>query len=79
MIAFTNGSKGAFTWMEAELKGLLRRLLDVPDEVVRTDIPEHPEIGTSSAATTGSPRRSPTSGDGWRSPRAWRCSCAAGT
>ena len=44
VIAFTNGSKGAFTWMEAELRALLRRLLDVPDEVVRTDIPEHPEL-----------------------------------
>ena len=44
VIAFTNGSRGAFTWMEAELRGLLRRLLDVPEEVVRTDIPEHPEI-----------------------------------
>lgn len=44
VIAFTNGSKGAFTWLEAEVRALLRRLLDVPDDVVRTGIPEHPEM-----------------------------------
>jgi hypothetical protein len=43
VIAFTNGSSGAFVWMESEIKGLLNRLLDVPDEIVRTDIPERPE------------------------------------
>ncbi|HSL15010.1 MAG TPA: serine hydrolase [Actinomycetota bacterium] len=44
IVAFTNGSKGAFMWMETEFKALLRHLLDAPDEVVRTDIPHHPEI-----------------------------------
>lgn len=44
LVAFTNGSKGAFMWMETEFKRLLRHLLDVPDEVVRTDVPHHPEI-----------------------------------
>jgi CubicO group peptidase (beta-lactamase class C family) len=44
IVAFTNGSKGAFIWMETEFKRLLRHLLDVPDEAVRTDIPHHPEI-----------------------------------
>jgi CubicO group peptidase (beta-lactamase class C family) len=44
VVAFTNGSKGAFVWMETEFKRLLRRLLDVPDEVVRIDIPHHPEV-----------------------------------
>ena len=44
IVAFTNGSKGAFVWMETEFKRLLRHLLDVPDEVVRTDIPHHPEV-----------------------------------
>jgi CubicO group peptidase (beta-lactamase class C family) len=44
VIAFTNGSSGAFVWLQTELGRLLRRLLDVPDEVVRTDLPHHPEI-----------------------------------
>jgi hypothetical protein len=44
VIAFTNGSKAAFMWMETEFKRLLRHLLEVPDEVVRTDIPHHPEV-----------------------------------
>jgi CubicO group peptidase (beta-lactamase class C family) len=44
IVAFTNGSAGAFGWMEAEFKRLLRQLLDVPEEVIRTDIPHHPEV-----------------------------------
>jgi CubicO group peptidase (beta-lactamase class C family) len=44
IVAFTNGSKGAFVWMETEFRRLLRHLLDGPDEVVRTDIPHHPEV-----------------------------------
>ena len=44
VVAFTNGSKGAFMWLETEFDELLRDLLGVPDEVVRTDIPHHPEI-----------------------------------
>jgi hypothetical protein len=30
--------------METEFKRLLRHLLDVPDEVIRSDIPHHPEV-----------------------------------
>jgi CubicO group peptidase (beta-lactamase class C family) len=44
IIALTNGSLGAFVWLETEFKSLLRRLLDVPDDVVRTDVPQHPEL-----------------------------------
>ena len=44
VIAFTNGSRGAFVWLQIEVNRLLRRLLAVPDEVVRTDIPHRPEI-----------------------------------
>ncbi len=44
VIAFTNGSEGAVWWLPTELSGLLRYLLDVPDGVVRTDVPQHPEI-----------------------------------
>jgi CubicO group peptidase (beta-lactamase class C family) len=44
IVAFTNGSRGAFVWMETEFKRLLRHLLDVPEEVIRTDIPHHLEV-----------------------------------
>ena len=44
VIAFTNGASGAMIWLMAEVAGLLRQLLGVPDEVIRTDVPHHPEI-----------------------------------
>ena len=44
LIAFTNGSSGAMAWMPTELRRLLHGLLDVPDEIVRRDVPQHPEI-----------------------------------
>lgn len=44
VVALTNGSPGAFGWMAAECMGLIRHLLDVPDEGVRTDVPQHPEV-----------------------------------
>ena len=44
VIAFTNGSAGAFLWMETEFQRLLRHLLDAPAEAIRTDIPHRPEM-----------------------------------
>ncbi len=44
LVAFTNGSSGAMAWMPTEFRRLLYDLLDVPDEVVRRDVPQHPEI-----------------------------------
>jgi CubicO group peptidase (beta-lactamase class C family) len=44
IIGLTNGSSGAFGWLPTELGRSLRRLLDVPDDVVRRDVPHHPEI-----------------------------------
>jgi hypothetical protein len=44
VVAFTNGARGAVIWLMAEVAGLLRQLLGVPDEVIRTDVPHHPEI-----------------------------------
>jgi CubicO group peptidase (beta-lactamase class C family) len=43
IVALTNGSRGAFQWMETEFKRLLRELLGIPDEVVRTNIAPRPE------------------------------------
>jgi CubicO group peptidase (beta-lactamase class C family) len=44
VIGFTNGAHEAVFWLGTELGRLLRYLLGVPDAVVRTDIPQHPEI-----------------------------------
>lgn len=39
VIAFTNGSWRPDFWLPSEVSGVLRRLLDVPDDVIRTDVP----------------------------------------
>lgn len=44
VIAFTNGARKAMLWLPAEVAGLLRQLLGVPDEAIRTDVPQHPEV-----------------------------------
>jgi len=44
VMAFTNGASGAMIWLMAEVADLLRQLLGVPDDVIRTDVPHHPEI-----------------------------------
>jgi hypothetical protein len=44
VVALTNGSTGAMQWLDAEFVGLLRDLLGVPGDVIRTDIPHRPEI-----------------------------------
>jgi CubicO group peptidase (beta-lactamase class C family) len=44
VMAFTNGASGAVVWLMAEAAGLLRQLLGVPDDVIRTDVPHHPEV-----------------------------------
>jgi hypothetical protein len=57
LIALTNGSSGAMAWMPTELRRLLHDLLDVPHEVVRTDIPQHPEIWGEICGRYQLPRR----------------------
>jgi CubicO group peptidase (beta-lactamase class C family) len=44
VLAFTNGAKSASAWLGTEVSGLLRYLLGVPDERIRTEIPHHPEL-----------------------------------
>jgi hypothetical protein len=44
VLAFTNGAKGASAWLGTEVSGLLRYLLGVPDEGIRTEVPHHPEL-----------------------------------
>jgi CubicO group peptidase (beta-lactamase class C family) len=43
-MAFTNGARGAMMWMPGEVGALLESLLGVSHEVIRTDVPNHPEI-----------------------------------
>jgi CubicO group peptidase (beta-lactamase class C family) len=44
VIAFSNGARGAMLWLPAEISSLLNHELGVPDPVIRTDVPQHPEI-----------------------------------
>ena len=44
VMAFTNGARLAMLWLPGEVSGLLQQLLGVPDEVIRSDVPQHPEI-----------------------------------
>jgi CubicO group peptidase (beta-lactamase class C family) len=44
VMAFTNGATGAATWLPIELGRLLNAVLGVPDEVVRTDLPQRPDL-----------------------------------
>jgi hypothetical protein len=66
-------------WLETELKRLLRDLLGVPDEVVRTDIAHHREIWTEICGRYRLPPGSPTCAGVWRYPQESRCSLAAAT
>jgi CubicO group peptidase (beta-lactamase class C family) len=43
VMAFTNGSVNPDLWLPAECGGLLRGLLGLQDDAIRTDIPLHPE------------------------------------
>jgi CubicO group peptidase (beta-lactamase class C family) len=43
VVAFANGARGGLHWLASETGGLLRRLLGVPDDTIRADIPHHPE------------------------------------
>jgi CubicO group peptidase (beta-lactamase class C family) len=44
LMAFTNGIQGGMIWMLPEIGSMLKQLLGVPDEVIRTDAPHHPEL-----------------------------------
>jgi CubicO group peptidase (beta-lactamase class C family) len=44
VMTFTNGARNATAWLPGETGSLLKRLLDVPEEVVRADVPHHPGV-----------------------------------
>jgi hypothetical protein len=43
VMAFTNGSRNAATWLTGETEGLLRELIGIPPARIRSDVPQHPE------------------------------------
>jgi CubicO group peptidase (beta-lactamase class C family) len=44
VMAFTNGARNAMLWLPGGVGGLLRQLLGVSAERIRSEIPHHPEI-----------------------------------
>jgi Beta-lactamase len=44
VMAFTNGTRGGAGWIPTEMSRLVNHLLGVPDEVIRTDVPQRPEV-----------------------------------
>jgi CubicO group peptidase (beta-lactamase class C family) len=44
VMAFTTGARGAMFWLPAECGRLLGRILAIPPDVIRTDVPQHPEL-----------------------------------
>jgi CubicO group peptidase (beta-lactamase class C family) len=44
VMAFATGARHAMHWLTPEVGGVLKHLLAVPDEVIRTDVPQHPEV-----------------------------------
>jgi CubicO group peptidase (beta-lactamase class C family) len=44
LMAFANGARQGFHWLTPPVGDMLRHLLGVPDEGMRTDVPQHPEI-----------------------------------
>lgn len=44
VMAFTNGASQAMLWLPAEAGRLLSSLLGIPEDVIQTDLPQHPEL-----------------------------------
>lgn len=44
VMAFANGAKQGFHWLTPEADRVLRHLLAIPSQEIRTDLPQHPEI-----------------------------------
>ena len=44
VMAFTNGSRNAASWLRGEMEQLLRGLIGVPPEGIRSDVPQRPDI-----------------------------------
>jgi CubicO group peptidase (beta-lactamase class C family) len=47
VVAFTNGARSAMAWLGPEVSTILGSILRIPDSMIRTDVPHHPEIWTN--------------------------------
>jgi len=59
LVALTNGAHAAKAWLVTEMAGVLRQILGVPDDAVRSDVAQHPEVWPQLCgwyAFRGSPR-----------------------
>jgi CubicO group peptidase (beta-lactamase class C family) len=57
IIGMTNGAPGAMSWLPIELERLLRRELGVPEDALRTDLPQRPETWRRLTGTYRLPER----------------------
>jgi hypothetical protein len=60
VMAFTNGSRNAASWLRGEMEQLLRGLIGIPSEGISSDVPQRPDIWASSAVGTGPVPSEPT-------------------
>ena len=44
VMAFANGAKRGMMWLAPEAAAMLRQLLGVDEDAIRTDLPQHPEV-----------------------------------
>jgi CubicO group peptidase (beta-lactamase class C family) len=44
VMAFTNGARHAMLWLPAEAGRLLGHLIGAPEDEIRTDVPQHPQV-----------------------------------
>jgi CubicO group peptidase (beta-lactamase class C family) len=44
VMAFANGAKRGMHWLGPHVAGMLRELLGVPEDRIRADVPQHPEL-----------------------------------
>jgi CubicO group peptidase (beta-lactamase class C family) len=44
VMAFTNGARRAMLWLPAETAQLLGSLIGAPEDAIRNDVPQHPEV-----------------------------------
>jgi CubicO group peptidase (beta-lactamase class C family) len=79
VLAFANGARRGMHWLGPEVGGLLRRLLGVPDEAVRADVPHHPELWWDLCGWYRVSATRPTRPGSPSAPGPWAWSGAAGS